>query len=446
MRGAGRAVVVAALSALCATALPTASAGAAGEARRPGTRLVSAAADGTGGDSDSGTCRISANGRYVAFGSWSANLVPGDTNGIDDVFVKDLRTGAIERVDVASDGTQTDVPTIAFSISGNGRYVAFDSSDGDLVPGDTPDSEDVFVRDRLTGRTEILIGPGPEGSYTYAPFLSADGRHVAFTSSRSDLVPGDTNGETDTFVHDRWTGTTRRVSVATDGTEGTGRSRSEAISADGTRIAFTSERRFGTGTGTDEPGTDQRRPRSRYFYVHDTRTGRTTPAVVDLDGEQTPLNGDVGLSPDGRHALFSSPYARLVPGDTNGVRDHFARDLATGVTRRLSLAYDGAEPDDDAGTGRPHLSADNRYAFFVSTASNLVPGDTNGAADAFVRDLRTGAVRRVNVTGEGTQATAGVGVLGADFSGRTVCFDSAADDLVPGDANGRTDVFARTVR
>lgn len=429
---------------VCATALPLTSAAATSEGRRPHTGLVSTAADGTGGDSDSGSPQVSANGRYIAFESWSANLVPGDTNGVNDIFVKDRRTGAVERVDVASDGTQADVPPTAFSISGNGRYVAFDSLDGDLVPGDTPDSEDIFLRDRRTGRTEPLIGPGPEGSFTYAPSLSADGRFVAFTSSRSDLVPGDTNGESDAFVHDRWTKTTRRVSVATDGTEGRGRSTSEAISADGTRIAFTSARRL--GTGAEEPATDHKRPRSRYFYVHDTRTGRTTPGVVDLDGEETPLNGDVGLSPDGRHALFSSAYANLVPGDTNGARDHFARDLTTGVIRRLSLAHDGSEPNDDCGTGRPHLSADNRYAVFTSTASNLVPGDTNGAADAFLRDLRTGEVRRVDVADDGTQSNGGAGFLGTDASGRTVSFDSAADNLVPGDTNGHTDVFVRVLR
>jgi Tol biopolymer transport system component len=404
---------------------------------------VSTAVDGTGGDSDSGSPQISANGRYVAFDSWSANLVPGDTNGINDVFVKDRRTGAIERINVASDETQADVSSIAFSISGNGRYVAFDSLDGDLVPGDTPDSEDIFIRDRRTGRTEMLIGPGPEGSYTYAPSISADGRYVAFTSTRSDLVAGDTNGESDVFVHDRWKKNTRRVSVATDGTEGGGRSASEAISADGTRIAFTSARRFGTDTGAEEPGTDLRRPRSRYFYVHDTRTGQTTPAVVDLDGKETTLNGDVGLSPDGRYALFSSLYAKLVPGDTNGARDHFARDLTTGVTQRLSVAHDGSEPNDDSGTSRPHLSADNRFAVFTSTASNLVPDDTNGMADAFVRNLRTGDVQRVDVADDGTQSNGGAGFLSLDASGRTVSFDSGADNLVPGDTNGRTDVFAR---
>ncbi|NEY35329.1 hypothetical protein GTU99_24670 [Streptomyces sp. PRKS01-65] len=444
MRCAGRAAAVVALLGGCATALPAASAEAAGEERRPRTGIVSTAADGTVGDSDSGTARISANGRYVAFDSWSANLVPGDTNGINDVFVKDRRTGAVERINVAADGTQAGTASIAFSISGNGRYVAFDSLDGGLIPGDTPDSEDIFLRDRRTGRTEILIGPGPEGSFTYAPSLSADGRYVAFTSSRSDLVAGDTNGQSDAFVHDRWKKTTRRVSVATDGTEGGGRSASEAISADGTRIAFTSARRL--GTGAQEPGADQKRPRSRYFYVHDTRTGRTTPAVVDLDGEETPLNGDVGLSPDGRYALFSSPYANLVPGDTNGARDHFARDLATGVTHRLSVAHDGAEPDGDAVTGRPRLSADNRYAAFVSTASNLVPGDTNGVADAFVRDLRTGEVRRADVADDGTQSNGRTGFVDMDASGRTVTFDSGADNLVPGDTNGHTDVFTRRLR
>lgn len=135
-----------------------------------------------------------------------------------------------------------------------------------------------------------------------------------------------------------------------------------------------------------------------------------------------------------------------MPGDGNGARDHFARDLDTGVTQRLSLAHDGSEPNDDSGTGRAHLSAGNRYAFFISTASNLVPGDTNGTADAFVRDLRTGAVQRVAVAADGSQSNGRTGFLSADATGRVVAFDSSADNLVPGDTNGRTDVFVRDLR
>ncbi|CAM5741781.1 hypothetical protein SALBM311S_10123 [Streptomyces alboniger] len=279
MRCLRQVAVLAALVGSCATALPVTMAAASGREHRLRTERVSVTAEGTQANDFSGVGGISANGRYIAFDSSATNLVPGDSNGFSDIFVKDLHTGAIERANVADDGTQADNETMTYSMSANGRYIAFSSYADNLAPGDTPNAQDVFVHDRVTGRTELLVKAGEAGAQTYEPSISANGRYVAFTSSRSDLVPGDTNNSRDVFVRDRWKKTVERVSVADDGTQTDGFSEGAAISADGTRIGFRTQFSL---DGDDEAlarpdASGVRRPEALIFYVHDTRTGRTAP-------------------------------------------------------------------------------------------------------------------------------------------------------------------------
>jgi hypothetical protein len=202
---------------------------------------VSVASDGTEGDRESLVSYNSVNRRFVAFASYATNLVPGDTNRSADIFVHDRETGITERVSVASDGTEGNNQSYAPSISADGRFVAFDSESSNLVPGDTNSFGDTFVHDRETGLTErvSIASDGTEGnSFPEVPSISADGRFVAFYSFATNLVPGDTNRSADIFVHDRETGLTKRVSVASDGTEGNSRSESPSISADGRFVAF----------------------------------------------------------------------------------------------------------------------------------------------------------------------------------------------------------------
>src|SRR5438034_301190 len=201
------------------------------------TERVSVASGGTteGNDTSLGSA-LSADGRFVAFDSAATDLVAGDTNGVSDVFVHDRQTGTTERVSVASDGAQgnnrSSLVTFAFppALSADGRFVAFDSDATNLVAGDTNGATDVFVHDRQTGATERVSvtsgggtqGNGNSGGFFAFPALSTDGRLVAFQSDATNLVAGDTNGATDVFVHDRQTGTTERVSVASGGSQGNG--------------------------------------------------------------------------------------------------------------------------------------------------------------------------------------------------------------------------------
>ncbi|MGH2537869.1 MAG: TolB family protein, partial [Candidatus Promineifilaceae bacterium] len=197
---------------------------------------MSIASDGAQGNDGSYYPSISADGRYVAFYSDAWNLVGGDTNGTWDVFVHDRDTGQTSRVSVASDGAQGDNHSGAPSISADGRYVAFNSVASNLVGGDTNGAYDIFVHDRDTGQTSrvSIASDGAQGNESSGvPAISADGRYVAFYSEASNLVGGDTNGYLDVFVHDRDTGQTSRASVASDGAQANGASYFPAISADG---------------------------------------------------------------------------------------------------------------------------------------------------------------------------------------------------------------------
>ena len=207
------------------------------------TELVSVATGGAQGNDTSTEASISADARFVAFWSDASNLVGGDTNGVEDVFVRDRQTGTTELVSVATGGTQGNARSRYPSISSDGRFVVFWSDASNLVAGDTNGSADVFVRDRLSGTTErvSLAAGGAQGNAdSLGPSISASGRFVAFWSLATNLVAGDTNAWNDVFVRDRQSATTERVSVATGGAQGDFNSYDPSISADGRFVAFES--------------------------------------------------------------------------------------------------------------------------------------------------------------------------------------------------------------
>ena len=405
-----------------------------------GTSRVSVASVGTEANQDSFslTPRISADGQFVAFVSNATNLVPEDTNGTWDVFVRDRQAGTTSRVSVASDGTQAngaspDTPAISWG----GRFVAFESDASNLVPGDTNGASDVFVRDLRTGTTTLASvaydgGPANGGSL-FGVAISGDGRFVAFESFASNLVPGDTNGVRDVFVRDRWSGTTSRVSVSGDGAQANETSESVAISADGRFVAFDSL--ASNLVPADTNGTWD-------VFVRDRRADTTSRVSVATDGTQANAESVAkAVSADGRYVVFDSFASNLVPGDTNGVWDVFVRDRWAGATSRVSVSGTGAQ-----GNGRSFdatVSPDGRYVSFSSVASNLVPDDTNGVQDVFLRDRWAGTTTRVSLADDGAQANSfsASGSVGAD--GKSIAFASFASNLVPDDTNGAWDVFVR---
>jgi TolB protein len=415
---------IAVLGCLAAGVPPPASAAAA-----PATSRISV--DSGGGQATeyrSHPFAASADGRYVAFTTAAPNLVPGDTNDTWDVLVRDRRTGTTSRISASSAGVPGDSSSYGQAMSPDGRYVSFTSDATNLVPGDTNGAYDGFVHDRRTGTTSrvTLTGDGTQAdARSYAPAISADARFVAFVSDATDLVPGDTNGVADIFLRDRRAGTTVLVS----GAHADAPSDAPAISADGRFVAFTSEAALVPG---DTNGMAD-------VFVRDLRTRTMRRVNVSTTGAQADaLTVSPTMSADGRFVAFTSEAA-LVPGDTNGMADVFLRDLRTGTTVRVSLAADGGQAA--GGSYGPMIGADGRHVVFSSDAANLVPGDTNGVTDVFLRDLRTGTTVRASLAAGGGQANGASndGVLTRD--GRSVAFASAATNLVPGDTNGQTDAF-----
>jgi Tol biopolymer transport system component/acetyltransferase-like isoleucine patch superfamily enzyme len=305
------------------------------------TERVSLHTDGTQGNSASGEPAISLDGRYVAFSSGASNLVGGDDNKLIDVFVHNRSTGVTERVSVHTDGTPGNHNSFRPEISADGRYVAFFSFAGNLVDGDDNTWEDVFVHDRHTGVTERISRhtdgtPGNDASVF--PAISADGRYVAFSSGASNLVDGDDNTWADVFVHDRDTGVTERVSLHTDGTPGNGNSSSSAISADGRYVAFYSHA-SNLVDGDDNTWGD--------VFVHDRDTGVTERVSLHTDGTQgNDTSFDGAISADGRYVAFYSWASSLVDGDSNETMDVFVHDRDTGVTERVSVHTDGTQGND----------------------------------------------------------------------------------------------------
>jgi Tol biopolymer transport system component len=190
---------------------------------------------------------ISADGQKIVFHSDASNLVPGDTNGVTDIYMRDLGSGQTTRVSVAADGTGADKSSRSPSISADGRFVSFDTRATNLGPADGDGKDDIYVKDLQTGTVEQASvssdGKGARGGTLGSKdsSISGDGRFVAFWSDATSLVPGDTNGVTDVFVHDRQTGATTRVSVSTAGAEGDRDSFSAAMSVDGRYVAFDSK-------------------------------------------------------------------------------------------------------------------------------------------------------------------------------------------------------------
>lgn len=366
---------------------------------------------------------ISADGRYVAFASGGSNLVPGDTNEMDDAFVRDLETGAIERVSVTDDGSQQDGGSKLTSISGDGRYATFDSSSDALVAGDTNGQSDIFVRDRVAGTTErVSVGAAGQQANAYSGMhdISGDGRFVVFESPATNLVPGDTNGQPDVFVRDLVEGTTVRVSVSSSGAQANNRSHSPTMSHDGTAVVFAS---YATNLVAGDANGYQD------TFVHELETGMTERVSIATGGGEANEYSSYGVASDGgRIVVFGSWASNLVPSDGNLTYDLFVRDRAAGTTERASVGPAGQQPP--GGSDWPSITADGRFVAFT-TSGGLLPGGSNSFAQVFVRDLVTGAVEAAGLADDGSQPQDHVadGAISAD--GSAVAFTSASQILAP---------------
>jgi Tol biopolymer transport system component len=315
--------------------------------------------------------------------------VPGDTNNASDVFVRDLLLGTTERVSIATGGGQGDGDSYYGTITPDGRYVLFTSEATNLVPNDTNRGVDAFVHDRLTGITERVSvdssGAQTEDlSFSVSGTISADGRYVSFDSSSQNLVPGDTNVVADSFVHDRVSGTTQRISIGSSGQQADDGSENSSISGDGRYVVFTSD--ADNLVAGDTNGRED-------VFVRDLLLGTTVrasvgPLGVEANYDSYNYYAHTAISDGGRFVVFQSYASNLTTIiDPNGANDVFVRDMVLGTTALVSVNQSGA-PGPGEST-RPTISGNGRYIAFESTSSDLVAGDVNSIRDVFVRDTRS---------------------------------------------------------
>jgi uncharacterized repeat protein (TIGR01451 family) len=414
-------------------------------AHPPGvTQRVSVDSAGNEGNDRSGFLSgpaISADGRFVAFDSTATNLLPGG-NLPFNIFVHDRLTGTTEIVSVSRRGRQGEGLSSGPDLSDDGRFVAFDSDAANLVRGDRNGITDVFQHDRTTRQT-ILVSVSSAGQQgdasSHAPAMSADGRFIVFHAN-SSLDPADTNQSTDVYIRDAQAGATMLVSIAFDGSAGNNTSFLQDISGDGRFVAFVSDATnlIPNDVVDNEPN----------VYVRDLVSGITELASVGSDGTRAEVGFfDVpAISADGSFVAFST-FDSLVPEDTRPFSlDIYLRDRQTGTTELISVNSD--EVPGDGRSEEPNVSADGRFVVFQSDSTNLVPEEPGPFPDEdiFVRDRQTGTTVRASENSAGEEGNARSLNTAISADGLVTAFSSDASNLVQDDTNFVTDIFVHDHR
>jgi Tol biopolymer transport system component len=379
---------------------------------------------------------LSENGRFVSFLSSAGNLVPGDTNGANDGYLHDTVLGTTVRVSVGSGGVEGTGATFSVSTSGTGRYVVFSSTAPNLVPGDTNALEDVFVHDTYAGTTKRVSvnNGGLEGNNaSTTAFMSPDGRFFAFTS----LATLDTDGSafSDIFLRDEQLGTTRLESVDSGGLQASGNSSQVALSADASVIAYQSI--AGNLVPGDTNGVNDIMVRNRPLGITFAASARD----LTTTNYGNAASNNPSISGDGRYVVFETASANLIGSDANAVVDIYLRDTATNRTLRISEALGGGDADFGSFFGSISADG-RFVAFASAATNLTPDVKTNGgAADIFVRDWQTGATARLSQDVNGVDGDNNSNNPRISADGRYVVFESLSSNLVPNDTNGLQDVF-----
>ncbi len=383
---------------------------------------------------------LTEDGRYVLITSESSNLVSGDTNGVTDVFLRDRTLGTTVRVSVGDGEEEANAESTLGNVTSDGRYVVFTSDATNLVSGDTNLQTDLFLRDTVSGSTVRLnVNSDDEeaDASAYSPFITPDGEFAIFATEATNLVPGDTNAQSDVFIVTLATGDIERVSVSSSEVEGDDYSGAVGfayMSADARYVVFDSNA-TNLVAGDTNAALD--------IFVRDRTLGTTERLSVSSSEVQG--NGDSSypyISSDGQFVSFISDATNLVTGDVNGVTDVFVRDLVSGTTQRVST--DSSATESNGASSFPYVSDSGRFVVFSSDATNLVTGDTNAGADSFIHDTLSGTTERISLTEGGVEATGSnsglaLGILTGN--GQYVVLSAGFDDIISGDSNSTYDVF-----
>ncbi|MBV8878419.1 MAG: PD40 domain-containing protein [Planctomycetaceae bacterium] len=384
---------------------------------------------------------VSADGRFLAFVSLATNLSPVPTNGVKQVYVRDLVLGVTEMVSVNNNGDAGTADSRRPTLSADGSLVAFQSDAPNLVPADFNGKRDVFLRKRNEGKTVRVSeadGGGDADDESLRPMISGNGQFVVFSSLATNLTSASTGGQ-QIFRRDLTLDITELVSVSTTGGEAGGDSDEPSISFDGSRVAFRSN--------ADDLTLDPHTTGSLEVYVRDL-SGATTVRISFALALGTEPDGDSltpAISGDGTRVAFVSRATNLVVSDINGpVQDIYVRDVAGGAILLASRHSSG--PQGSKGSDRPVLSHDGRFLAFVSDAPNLVDDDINQLSDVFWRDLASGrTIRLSSSTGNagGNLASGDQDFPALTGDGSVAYFGSDSTNLIGQDINGIRDIYGR---
>jgi Tol biopolymer transport system component len=424
--------------------------GAAALAAPGDVTRVSLSDAGLGGDQQAQGAAASADGRYVAFTS-TAKLTAADSGGRRQLYVRDRATGRTILASSSAAGVPAnldvdeDHQNVPYALSGDGRYAVFASTATDLVvPDANGPKKDVFRKDLATGAIVLVDVNGQSeqanDGVSGDPDVSGDGSRVAYVSgTATNLFPGDGNNAMDVVVRDLSANTSVLVSQSTQGAQANNFTERPAISADGRFVSFDGGALTTNLVPGQQPGE---------VLVRDLAAGTTTRATVTTAGA-TPGGANFSdISGDGRYVVFQTTTAYDPANDTNTGFDVYRRDLATGTTTLVTAKDGSTQSGATQGGILPAISADGTRVLFESDATDLLPGgaDANAVTDAFVRDVATARTTRVSTKAGGAEAPSLSARAGLSANGGLAAFDNTENPgqgLVPGDTNGKEDVFAR---
>jgi hypothetical protein len=405
------------------------------------TGMTRASTDAGGAQSNGASANpfMTRDGRYVVFQSAASNLVAGDT-GNTDVFIKDLQTGEVERASVADDESQANGGSFNATCSEDGRYVAFQSNANNLVVGDTNGADDIFVRDRELGTT-VVCSVGYAGAISnygsQDPRISGNGQFVLFLSSSSNMQSGDTSRAWSIYVRDLVLGTTERASLADNEAWPNNATRNAVITPDGRYLAYQSSASNMVAGDTNN---------KQDIFVRDRLLGTTELVSVATSGAlANDVSEKPSISDDGRFVSFHSYASNFSALNEGGNQHVFVRDRTAHTTELVDVANDGTTIGNGYGWFSA-ISGNGRWVAYRSDATNLITGDTNGQIDLFLRDTLLDTTQRVSQTTGGTGGTGGASQNPSlSTNGRWIAFDSAANNLVGSDTNGVADIFVATM-
>ena len=406
-------------------------------------KRVSIASDGTEANAESFLPSISDDGRYIAFQSDADNLDNNDTNGTRDVFVHDSHLGSTALISVGLDGYSGNGYSSRPSISADGRYVAFASGASNLVSGDNNDQSDVFVYDQVEKEVSIVsiaMDGKPGNGHSGAPDISSGGLFVAYQSFATNLVSENVNGIRQVYLYDKAKKVTTLVSINDFGLPGNNESFIPYVSTLGLCVAYSSSATNLVNGDTN----DVVDVFVRDLHYGLEGTYRVSVASNGSEASAGDFGGSAGLdiSDNCTYAVFETDSNNLVPEDTNDSNDVFVHGIRNGVTTRVSVDSDGIQQTGGLWLDSS-ISGNGRFIAFKSGASNLVVHDNNLAADIFVHDLECKTTTRISVSSDGNEGDGNSGNPSISYDGRYVAFYSEAINLVGEneDTNGHADVF-----